>query len=95
MKLKNMSVDDANAFIQALFNSTKPQNYILLPVNNPTKAITFKITEQKLLNQEKYKKFNNMIISYANKLKNNTLNTNLIKKLEKLYEAQIKLYMKI
>jgi len=95
MKFKNMSVNDANIFIQTLFNSKNPKGFVLLPIQNPTKVILFNITEQKLLNTEKYKKFQNMVVSYSNKLKNNTLNTNLIKILEKMYEAQIKIYMKI
>jgi hypothetical protein len=36
-----------------------------------------------------------MVVNYANKLKNDTLNTNLMKELERLYQAQIKIYMKI
>jgi len=96
MKLKTMSVDEANRFIQTLFSSLSPKGYVLLPDTlNPNKAILFKITEQKLLNDKKYDKFKNMIISYSNKLKSDELNINLIKQLEKLYQAQIKIFMKI
>jgi len=94
-KFKNMSINDANLLIQTIFSSQKPTGFVLLPANNPTKAILFKITEQKLLDKDKYKKFEKMVVSYSNKIKNNTLNINLIKILEKLYESQIKIYMKI
>ena len=96
MKLKNMSVDEANRFIQSLFNSMKDKGYVLLPDDiNPNKATLFKITAQKLLDKEKYEKFKNMIISYSDKLKNDELNKNLIKQLEKVYQAQIEIFMKI
>jgi hypothetical protein len=36
-----------------------------------------------------------MIISYSDKLKNDELNKNLIKQLEKVYQAQIEIFMKI
>jgi hypothetical protein len=36
-----------------------------------------------------------MIINYSNKLKIDVLNKNLIEELKKLYQSQIKIYMKI
>jgi len=96
MKLKNMSIDEANRFISFLFNSQKNRGFVILPtIDNPQKAVLFNITEQKLLDKNKYTKYQTMVSSFSNKLKNNELNKNLIKQLQKLYEAQIKLYMKI
>jgi peptidyl-prolyl cis-trans isomerase D len=96
MKLNMMSINDAKIFLQTLFSSDKPTGFVLLPnEENPTKVVLFKITEQKLLDKKKYEKYQQMVVNYANKLKNDTLNTNLMKELERLYQAQIKIYMKI
>jgi len=96
MKLKDMSVNEATKFIESLFNSKTPKGFVLLPDDmNANKVVLFNITEQKLLDNEKYKKYAKMVIGYANKMKNDKLNTNLVKELEKIYQAQIKIYMKI
>jgi len=96
MKLKNMSANEATTFITSLFNSNTPKGFVLLPDNiNANKVVLFNITEQKLLNDKKYAKYKQMIISYANKIKDDKLNVNLLKELERLYQAQIKIYMKI
>jgi len=96
MKLKSMSISEANTFIQNLFNSQTPKGFVLLPnESQPNKVVLFDITEQKLLDSKNYEKYKKMIISYANKIKNDKLNTNLMKQLQKLYEAQIKVYVKI
>jgi len=96
MKLKMMSIAEAKLFLQNLFASQTKKGYVLLPnENSPKKVILFNITEQKLLDKKKYEKYQQLIINYANKLKQDTLNQNLIKELEKLYQAQIKIYMKI
>ena len=96
MNLKTMSIDEANLFVQNLFNSNKPRGYVLLPnEDNPQKVVLFKIMEQKLLDKNNYEKYKEMITSYSDKLKEDRLNNNLIQKLQKLYEAQIKVYVKI
>jgi len=96
MKLKNMNINEANTFIQNLFISTKPKGFVLLPnQKDANKVVLFDITEQKLLDDKKYEKYKSMIVSYTNKIKEDKLNTNLIKELERIYQAQIKIYMKI
>ena len=95
MKFKNLSVNEASTFLTSLFKSKTPKNYVLLPQENPTKVVLFKITEQKLLDNKKYEKLRKMIISSANKLKLNQLDSNLIKELERIYQSQIKIFMKI
>jgi len=91
----NVSINDAGVFGQALFNSEAPIGYSLLPVNNPTKAILFKITAQKLLDNKKYEKYEKNVEASANKMKQDLLEQNLIQKLMKLYGTDIKMYMKM
>ncbi len=90
-KLKFLSIDNASKFITQLFNSQTPKGYVLLG----NKAVLFKITAQKLLDNKKYEKIKPMIINYDNSIKQKELNKNLIQKLLKLYNADIKVYMKI
>ena len=87
----NLSIDEAGIFTQTLFSSQVPIGYVLLN----KKVALFKITAQKLLNEKKYKKYKNNVKISANKLKQNSLEQNLIKKLMKLYASDIKMYMKI
>jgi peptidyl-prolyl cis-trans isomerase D len=94
-KKLNISIDEAGMFEQTLFNSKTATGYTLLPANNQTKSIIFKITAQKLLYTKKYKKYEKNVDNSANQLKQNTLEQNLIQKLMKLYESDIKMYMKI
>ena len=95
MKFKNLSVNEASIFLTSLFNSKTPNGYVLLPQEAPTKVILFKITEQKLLNISKYDKLKKIVVVSANKLKIEQLNKNLIKELERIYQSQIKIFMKI
>jgi peptidyl-prolyl cis-trans isomerase D len=94
-KKLNITIDEAGIFEQTLFSSKKPKGYVLLDKTNPTKAIMFKITEQKLLNKKKYIKYIKNVENSTNELKQNTLYQNLIQKLMKVYESDIKMYMKI
>ncbi len=94
-KKLNITIDEAGIFEQTLFNSKTATGYTLLPTNNPEKAMIFKITAQKLLNTTKYKKYEKNVENSTNQLKQNTLEQNLIQKLMKLYESDIKIYMKI
>ena len=90
-KLKFLSIDDADKFVSQLFNSKNPKGYVLFN----DKAVLFKITAQKLLDMKKYQKIKPMIVNYDNNIKNKELNKNLIKTLLKLYNDDIKVYMKI
>jgi peptidyl-prolyl cis-trans isomerase D len=89
----NISINDANIFINSLFKSKSPNNYALLYDINS--AILYKIEEQKLLDLKKFKKYKNNIKISTNQLKEKIFKKNLIQKLLKLYEADIKIYMKI
>jgi len=95
MKFKDLSVNDATYLINQIFASKQPKGFVLLSNENPTKVILFKIKEQKLLNKERYKKYKQMILSYSNKLKSDELDKNLKNELERIYQSQIKIYMKI
>jgi peptidyl-prolyl cis-trans isomerase D len=91
-KLK-ISLNNANIFISALFKSQKPKDYVLL--NNQNIAILYKIEEQKLLNKHRLEKYKENITISTNQLKKDTLEKSLIQQLLKLYESDIKVYMKI
>ena len=90
-KLKFLSIDEASKFINELFNSQNPKGYVLFD----NKAVLFKITAQKLLDNKKFDKIKPMVINYDNTIKQKELNKNLIRKLLKLYNDDIKVYMKI
>jgi len=87
----NISDKDANIFINSLFKSKKANNYVLLN----GKSILFKIKEQKLLDKDRLKQYGRNIEISANQLKENILQKNLIQKLLKLYESDVKMYMKL
>jgi len=95
VKLKGMDVNEAITFLTYVFSYQTPKGFVLLPQNNPTKAVLFNITEQKLLDTKKYEKYNKLVVSLADKTKSDQLNINLIKQLQKLYEADIKIYIKL
>jgi len=95
MKLKNLSINEASSFIMKLFESNKPKGYVLLPQKNPQKVVLFNITEQKLLNKEKYNKYKSNIIKSAKDLKMDELDKNLIRELKRVYQSQIEVFMKI
>jgi peptidyl-prolyl cis-trans isomerase D len=94
-KLKKLQTDEGATLLETIYNSEKRAGYLLLPVNNPNKVVLFKITEQKLLNPSKSEKFKDNIINSANQMKQQLLEKMLIEKLTKMYQAQIKIYMKI
>jgi len=91
-KSLNISLEEANILLNAIFSSTKNKNYALL---NDKKIAVFEILEQKLFDKDKFKKYKNNIIISANQIKQNTLQNNLISILMKLYESEIKIYMKL
>ena len=95
LKLQELSATDAEYFLSNLFNSNKNKDYVLLPQINPTKVILYQIKKQKLITQDLYEKYKNLIIMLSDKLKNNQLNKNLVKQLENLYRANTKVYIKL
>ncbi|RUM56854.1 MAG: hypothetical protein DSY40_01585 [Nautilia sp.] len=91
----DLSIDNATIFEKELFNSQIPNGYVLLPINNPKESILFKISEQKLLDKKEYNKNKQIIKLSAYKVKEDTFQNNLMKILMKIYQSDIKVYMKI
>ena len=91
-KIKLLSNDDANEFINKLFSSNSPKGFVLIPEMNPSKVVIFKITEQKLLNNKKFKEIEPIMKKSSNKLLNQELIRSLLASLEQRYK--IKLYIK-
>ena len=90
-----LKTEESATLIENIYNSETPRGFVLLPSNNPNKVVLFRITEQKLLNKSKYEKFSKNIGDSANQMKQQLLEKQLIDKLTKIYQAQIKMYMKI
>jgi peptidyl-prolyl cis-trans isomerase D len=90
-----MKTEESATLIENIYNSETPKGFVLLPSSNPNKVVLFRITEQKLLNKSKYEKFSKNIGDSANQMKQQLLEKQLIDKLTKIYQAQIKMYMKI
>lgn len=80
-KISNLSITEANEFLQKLFTSSKKRSYIVL---NSGKIVLFYILEQKLLTVENKDLSNSMM-----KIKSGIFNENLIKTLEKKYPTEI------
>jgi peptidyl-prolyl cis-trans isomerase D len=95
MKLQMLSVEDATDFLTSLFASKTAEGYTLLPKDAPNKVVVYKIKEQKLLDDNKYKKYKDNIGQYTKNLKREEFENSLIEELKKLYQSQIKVYMKI
>ena len=95
MKLQMLSVEDATDFLTSLFASKTAEGYTLLPKDVPNKVVVYKIKEQKLLDDNKYKKYKDNIGQYTKNLKREEFENSLIEELKKLYQSQIKVYMKI
>ncbi len=84
-KLKPLSNDEAAAFLQKLFTSGKPSGAILLD----NKAVSYKIVEQKLLNEEKLEENREFIEENTRKLKASLLQNALIERLQQRYPVEI------
>ena len=84
LKLKNMSVYDANEFLLKLFTSKKKTGYVEL---KDGKIVLYNILEQKLLDSSD-KDLNN-INDNISKLKSAIFNDGLIKNLQQKYKTEI------
>ena len=91
-KLRTLSSDDANAFITALFASQTPKNFVLIPEMEPSKAIVFNITEQKLLDDKKFEEMKDSIKAKSDRMLNAELIRGLLSSLQNKYK--IKSYIK-
>jgi peptidyl-prolyl cis-trans isomerase D len=91
-KLKSLTSDEANEFISQLFDSNTSTGFMLIPEMNPSKAVLYKITEQKLLNESKFKELESSVVETSTNMLDQEIIKQLISKLEKKYE--IKTYIK-
>ena len=84
-KLKPLTNDEAAAFLQKLFSSKKARGAILLD----NKAVSYEVLEQKLLNKEKLEQNLAFIKDNSRKMKENLLQSSLIKRLQQQYPVEI------
>jgi peptidyl-prolyl cis-trans isomerase D len=80
-KIPNLNPMQATEFLFTEFSLFKAKNYILVPAQNPQKAVLYKITEQKLLDKTKYEKNKKQISLLATQTLNAVLVNDLIKDL--------------
>jgi len=84
--LKDLDPAEAGRFLNALFLSTQPKGIV------PTakdRVVLYEVLDQKLGKKEKIDKNRDQIADNALRLKQSVQQTNLIKKLENLYEIKI------
>ncbi|BBG65601.1 peptidyl-prolyl cis-trans isomerase PpiD [Hydrogenimonas sp.] len=84
-KLKPLSNDEAAAFLQKLFSTKKAHGAILLD----NKAVSYEILEQKLLNKKKLEENIEFVKENTGKMKENLLQSSLIKRLQQQYPVEI------
>ncbi len=92
-KLKNLSPEMAAQFLQQLFISQNPNYYILIPANNPTISVLYRIKEQKLLDKKEYEKNKKLVFASIKSTLGEELLQNLLTNLEQTYK--IKQYIKL
>ena len=91
-KIKSLSPEEGTEFLFQTFSSYKPKGFILLPSQNPNKAVIYKITEQKLLDKIEYEKNKPQLKILADNLINAQILQDLIQELMQKYH--IKSYVK-
>jgi peptidyl-prolyl cis-trans isomerase D len=91
-KIKPLRPDEATEFLFNLFSSDKSKGFFLIPAQNPQKAVLYKISEQKLLDEIKYKKNKKQVEILTENLINSQIIDDLIKELMQKYH--IKSYVK-
>ncbi|GAX87588.1 peptidyl-prolyl cis-trans isomerase D [Lebetimonas natsushimae] len=91
-KIKSLKPEEATEFLFNLFLSDKPKGFFLIPSQNPQKAVVYQITEQKLLDENKYKQNKAQIGILTENLLNSQAIDDLIKELMQKYH--IKSYVK-
>lgn len=84
-KIKELNIKEATEFLFTAFSLEKSKNYLLIPQNNPNKAVLYKVLEQKMLDKEKYEKNKEQIKVLAQNLLNTSLIEDLIKDLMNKY----------
>jgi peptidyl-prolyl cis-trans isomerase D len=91
-KIKILKPEEATEFLFNLFLSDKPKGFFLIPSQNPNKAVIYQITEQKLLDENKYKENKTQVEMLSENLINTQAVEDLIKELMQKYH--IKSYVK-
>jgi len=91
-KIKNLTPEKATLFLQKLFISHNPKGFVLIPQNSPEISILYKIKEQKLLDEQKYKKNKQQVYLLTQNMLSMELINDLINELEQKYS--IKVYIK-
>ena len=84
-KIKNLTPSEATEFLFTEFSLQKAKNYLLIPANNPQKAVVYKVLAQKLLDKNKYEKNKQQIATMADTTLNAALLDSLIKDLMTKY----------
>jgi len=84
-KIKGLTSNEATEFLFTAFSLEKAKNYLLVPAQNPQKAIVYQVLEQKLLDKNKYEKNRKQIELMAQTTLNAALLDDLIKDLMSKY----------
>ena len=83
-KFTMLSENEARVFLDRLFERPEKKGYYIYD----DKAIIYEITEQKLENQEQLETNKEELIKTINSIKNNTMQTMLLKELENRYKIE-------
>jgi len=85
-KIKDLNPQEAiEEFLFPAFSLEKNKNYLLIPKNNPNKAILYKVLEQKMLEEKEYEKNKEQVKMLAQVLLNNSLIEDLVRDLMNKY----------
>ena len=91
-KIKSLNPQEATEFLFQIFSSYKPKGFVLLPSQNPDKAVVYNIKEQKLLDKITYEKNKQQLKILTDNLINAEALQDLIQELMQKYH--IKSYVK-
>ncbi len=91
-KIKKLPSEYAASFLENVFVSQKPAYFVLLPQDNPKYSVLYRIKEQKLLDENKYKKNKKIVYNLTQNLLQMEFLNDLLKSLETTYK--IKVYVK-
>ncbi len=83
-KIDGLTDAQSSEFINYVFDQTKLTGYKLFD----TKAVLYKVLEQKLLNNDKFETYKTIITQSIDSNKQSELNRNLIAKLRNMYEIE-------
>ena len=84
-KIKNLTPNEATEFLFTAFSLEKSKNFLLVPSQNPQKAVVYQVLEQKLLDKTKYEKNKQQIEIMAQTTLNAALLDDLVRDLISKY----------